>query len=219
MRAHPSIAPVLAALALFFSLSGTALAAVIISKNSQVAAHTIAGANAPSGDNKNIIAGSLGTSDLHSGAVTTSKVASHAVTAAKLATSVPGALGILVGRQDLAPGDPIVNSAPLLTAGPWTLTASCLANGPSYKATVTLDSTDDSPTALSIDTTPGARFTTETKTVVENGFIMGTRILGVDISVVSLAGASRHLSGRVTAIVDTSDNPTSCLFTFEGVGT
>jgi hypothetical protein len=218
MRARPSTPAVLATLALFFSLSGTALAAVIITKNSQVAANTIAGAKAPSGDNKNIIAGSLGTSDLHSGAVTTSKVASQAITAAKLAPSVPGALGIRVGRQDLAPGAP-ANTAPLLTAGPWTLTASCLEDGPSWTASVTLDATDDGPTALSIDTTPGQRFTTSTPTIVTTGVVQGTRILGVDISVVALSGASGHLGGRVTAMVDTSVNPPSCVFTFEGVGT
>jgi hypothetical protein len=83
---------------------------------------------------------------------------------------------------------------------------------------VTLDATDDGPTALSIDATPGQRFTTSTPSIVTTGVVQGTRILGVDISVVSLAGASDHLSGRVTAMVDTSDGPPSCVFTFEGVG-
>ncbi len=64
-----------ALVALFFSLAGTAEAALIITKNDQVGPGTIAGAAAPSGDNKNIIAGSVGARDLHSGAVTASKLA------------------------------------------------------------------------------------------------------------------------------------------------
>jgi hypothetical protein len=55
---------------------GTALAAtVIITSNSQVAAHTIAGARAASGINKNIIPGSVGGSDLAPGTVTAANVA------------------------------------------------------------------------------------------------------------------------------------------------
>jgi len=70
MRKQPSLATVVAFLALFISMTGTALAAVIITSNDQVAAHTIAGANAPAGDNENLISGSVGTSDLHGNAVT-----------------------------------------------------------------------------------------------------------------------------------------------------
>lgn len=80
----PSLATVLAALALFVSLSGTAMAAVIITSNSQVAAHTIAGARAPSGDNQNLISRSVGTSDLHTSAVTGTKIANGAVGTSKL---------------------------------------------------------------------------------------------------------------------------------------
>jgi hypothetical protein len=84
MRRPPSAALVIACLALFIALSGTAMAAVIITNNHQVAAHVIAGGKAPAGDNKNIIARSLGTSDLHAGAVTNSKIADFAVTTSKL---------------------------------------------------------------------------------------------------------------------------------------
>jgi hypothetical protein len=74
MRRRPSTATVLAAIALFFSLSGPAMAALIISNNSQVGAHTIAGAAGPSADHKNIIPKSIGTSDLHDGVVTSRKL-------------------------------------------------------------------------------------------------------------------------------------------------
>jgi hypothetical protein len=67
---RPSPALVVAALALVMSVAGNAAAAVIITANNQVAAHVIGGVNAPSGDNHNLIAGSVGTADLHAGAVT-----------------------------------------------------------------------------------------------------------------------------------------------------
>jgi hypothetical protein len=69
MRKHISLATLLSALALFVSLSGTAVAAVIITSNSQVAAHTIAGAAAAAGKNENLIRGSVGGADLADGTV------------------------------------------------------------------------------------------------------------------------------------------------------
>jgi len=89
MRKHVALPTVLSVLALIVAMSGTAAAVtrVLIKHNSQVAAHTIAGANAPSGDKKNIIPGSLGSSDLHSGAVTNSKIGSNAVRAGNIGSS------------------------------------------------------------------------------------------------------------------------------------
>lgn len=84
MRNRPTLAIVLSILALIISMTGTAMAAVIITSNHQVAAHTIAGANAPSGDNENLISGSVGTSDLHGSAVTGEKVASDTITNADI---------------------------------------------------------------------------------------------------------------------------------------
>lgn len=81
MKKHLSLPTLLiASLALFLSLSGTAAAAIIISSNQQVASHVIAGANAPSGDNKNLISGSVGHSDLHANAVTGANVANGSLT-------------------------------------------------------------------------------------------------------------------------------------------
>jgi hypothetical protein len=84
---------------LLVAMSGTAVAttALLVTKNKQVAAHVIAGANAPRGDNQNIIAGSVGSSDLHSGAVSSSKLAAGAVTGRAVAN------GSLTGA-DLAAG-------------------------------------------------------------------------------------------------------------------
>jgi hypothetical protein len=78
MRTRRSPATIIALVSLFFSLSGTALAAVIISSNSQVAANTIAGHSGPASLKKNIIAGSVGTTDLHNKSVTAGKLAPSA---------------------------------------------------------------------------------------------------------------------------------------------
>lgn len=85
MRRHFTLATALAALALSVSLSGTAAAAIVISSNHQVATHTIAGANAPRGDNQNLISGSVGTTDLHGNAVTGTKVKDGSLSGADLA--------------------------------------------------------------------------------------------------------------------------------------
>jgi hypothetical protein len=69
-------------LAMFVSLSGTAVASIIISSNHQVAAHVIAGAKGPKRDNKNLIAGSVGGSDLHADAVSGAKVQNGSLTGA-----------------------------------------------------------------------------------------------------------------------------------------
>jgi hypothetical protein len=63
-RFRPSPAAVLACLALCTALGGTAVAAVIVSSNSQVAKNTIAGHKPPSGDHPNIISGSITSSDV-----------------------------------------------------------------------------------------------------------------------------------------------------------
>jgi hypothetical protein len=70
-----SPALLVALLALFLSLGGTALASLIITSNSQVAAHTIAGAKAGSGVNQNVIPGSLAGSDLANGTLTGTQIA------------------------------------------------------------------------------------------------------------------------------------------------
>ena len=94
MHKTSGAALVIAVIALLVSLSGTALAAVIISSNSQVAPHTIAGAKAPAGDNQNLIPGSVGGADLHGGAISSSKLAPQAVVAASVLGGLPCAFSI-----------------------------------------------------------------------------------------------------------------------------
>jgi hypothetical protein len=85
--AVPTVPMVLSLIALIVSVSGTAVAAttVIVTKNKQVASHVIAGSNAPKGDNKNIIPGSLGSADLHANSVTGAKVATGSLSGSDLA--------------------------------------------------------------------------------------------------------------------------------------
>ena len=80
-----SVYDVLALMSFFLVLcGGTALASVVISSNSQVGAGTISGHRPPTGNHTNIIAGSVGTSDLADGLVNSSKLAGHAVRAPAL---------------------------------------------------------------------------------------------------------------------------------------
>jgi hypothetical protein len=83
--------------ALFAALGGTASAAVVISSNSQVGPGVIAGSAAPAGTTKNVIAGTIGPSDLVDYAFTMPRIALNAVDSARI---VDGA----VRAADLAGG-------------------------------------------------------------------------------------------------------------------
>src|SRR5207302_2972093 len=69
MRNRPWGAMVVALIALFFSLGGTAVAALLITSNSQLGKNTISGHHPPKGDHANLIAGSVNAKDLAPGAV------------------------------------------------------------------------------------------------------------------------------------------------------
>jgi hypothetical protein len=74
IRTHLTYANVMATLAVFIALGGAAVAAVIITDNSQVDPNTISGHRPPAGKHSNIIGGSVNATDL----------ANHSVTAEKL---------------------------------------------------------------------------------------------------------------------------------------
>jgi hypothetical protein len=100
-------ANVVATLALFAALGGSAAAAVIVSSNDQIAPNTIYGANLPAGKNDNIVGGSIGSSDLANSAVINSKLAAGAVGSGKLADKavIAGKLGDgAVAPSNLASG-------------------------------------------------------------------------------------------------------------------
>ncbi|MGH2973379.1 MAG: hypothetical protein ACRDLL_00715 [Solirubrobacterales bacterium] len=86
IRNHLTYANVMATIAVFLVLGGgTAVAALVVSDNSQIGPGTVSGHKPPAGDHANVIGGSLGAADLAAGAVTNGKIANGAVTNAKLA--------------------------------------------------------------------------------------------------------------------------------------
>src|SRR4029078_9617720 len=93
LRSNLTYANVMATLAVFLVLGGgTALGAIVVSSNSQVAQNTISGHAPPAGKHANIIGGSLNATDLAANAVTGPKIAANAVTGAKvLDNSLTGA--------------------------------------------------------------------------------------------------------------------------------
>jgi hypothetical protein len=85
LRARLTYANVMSTLAVFLVLGGgTALAAYVVSSNSQIGPGTVSGHKPPSGDHANVIPGSLNGTDLADGAVGPADLANGAVTASKL---------------------------------------------------------------------------------------------------------------------------------------
>jgi len=88
MRSHLTYANVMATLAVFLVLGGgTAMAAYVVSSNSQVGPATISGHKPPTGKQANIIAGSVNPTDLANSVVTTGGITqTSAATAVNYAT-------------------------------------------------------------------------------------------------------------------------------------
>ncbi len=70
IRSHLTFANVVSVIALIVAMGGTALASVIITRNSQVGQGTISGHNPPRGKHPNLIGGSVNRADLSSGTKT-----------------------------------------------------------------------------------------------------------------------------------------------------
>jgi hypothetical protein len=79
-RKHLTFANVVSLIALFVALGGTAMAAVIITDNSQVAQDTISGHHPPTGKHSNLIAGSVNGQDVDNNSVTGSDVKQGSLT-------------------------------------------------------------------------------------------------------------------------------------------
>jgi hypothetical protein len=75
---------VVACVALFVALAGTAMASVIISSNSQVDRGTISGHHPPQGDHPNIIGGSINGKDVAAGSIGGGRLASNSVDSSKV---------------------------------------------------------------------------------------------------------------------------------------
>src|SRR3954452_6098743 len=83
---RPSPAMIVACVALFVALGGTAAAVTyVVSSNSQIAPGTISGHNPPSGKHGNIISGSVNGTDLAPNSVGSSEIGANAVGASKVA--------------------------------------------------------------------------------------------------------------------------------------
>jgi hypothetical protein len=79
-RKHLTFANVVSLIALFVALGGTAMAAVIITDNSQVAQDTISGHHPPTGEHSNLIASSVNGQDVDNNSVTGSDVKQGSLT-------------------------------------------------------------------------------------------------------------------------------------------
>jgi hypothetical protein len=76
---------VLAVIAIFLALGGTAYASFVVSSNRQIGPDTVSGHNPPSNKHSNLIAGSVSTQDLANSAVTSQKLANGAAISLKIA--------------------------------------------------------------------------------------------------------------------------------------
>jgi hypothetical protein len=145
IRARLTYANVISTLSLFLVLGGgTALAAYVVSSNSQIGPGTISGHNPPSGAHANIIGGSVNGSDLAGAAITTGKLANNAVTGPKVGND--SLTGADINESTLSPG--IFHSGPVTMAlgdpdvvmadnGSLTLTARCTSGAVENSAQLT----------------------------------------------------------------------------------
>jgi hypothetical protein len=119
---RPGHATVVAYLALFVALGGTAAAAVVVSSNSEIAPNTIYGANKPAGANDNIVDGSVAAADLKGNSVRSDRITDNSVASIDIAdgslTGADIADGSVNGNKlikNTVPGPKIANDS--LTGG------------------------------------------------------------------------------------------------------
>jgi hypothetical protein len=106
-RLHrPSPAMVVACIALFVALGGTAMAALVVSSNSQIGPNTIYGANKPSTANDNIVNGSIAPADIKPGSLASSAILDGSLTGADIAD---GSVGGGELTKNSVPGAKIIN--------------------------------------------------------------------------------------------------------------
>src|SRR3954468_6413118 len=84
LRHRPSPAMVVACLALFVALGGSAMAAFVVSSNSQIGPNTIYGANKPSTANDNIVDGSITSVDIKSESIGGGRILNGSLTGADI---------------------------------------------------------------------------------------------------------------------------------------
>jgi hypothetical protein len=119
LRSHVTFANVVSVTALFVALGGTAIASVIITDNSQVAANTISGHKPPSGKHANLFAGSVNAQD----------VAANSLTGASInETTLTGDSQNLIYTASASSSSGTVPITPIATVGPYTIEGQCENN-------------------------------------------------------------------------------------------
>jgi hypothetical protein len=205
-RFRPSHATLIAYVALFVALGGTALGAVVITSNSQVAKNTISGHRPPAGKHSNLIGGSVNGQD----------VADNSLTGGDISE------GSLTGnaRKLIYKASPSPQKTKLATAGPYTIKGRCfndgiqlktrlIANGPAGTADLMYDGTSNDNPNLGSSTT-----STEFATPANTDFtIVGAVAEDPDHN--RVAGTAMLRSGSELVQVDfdavaDSRNPRSC---------
>src|SRR5690348_7257646 len=91
---RPSPALIIALLALFVALGGSAYAAFVVSSNSQIGPDTVSGGNPPSGDHSNIVAGSVAAADLKPNSIGSGRILDNSLTGADIADGSISAVDI-----------------------------------------------------------------------------------------------------------------------------
>src|SRR4051794_24144899 len=81
---------VVACVALFFALGGSALAAFVVTSNSQIGPNTIYGANKPSTANDNIVDGSITSNDIKKQSIGSGRVTNNTLTGTQINESTLG---------------------------------------------------------------------------------------------------------------------------------
>ena len=227
-----SVYDVIALISLFLVVGGgTALAAFVVSSNSQVGPNTISGHKPPTGDHSNIITGSVNGTDLAANSVNSPKVTNgsllgsdlHAntITGSNLnATSVSNALKLQSASAYAQPGDTKV----FYNTGAFKLTGACNDfGGGTFNAVIQLSAGAGTPAFASINGS-GSRFVGDNPNFVALGNPVSSGSTNVKEGEFSAASAefTNHLSGHVLAVADGDPSdfggtPT-CEFTFEGIG-
>ena len=230
---RPSPALIIACVALFVALGGTALAtSYVVSSNSQIGPNTVSGHKPPSGDHANIIGASVNGTDLAQGAVSAGKLATNSVSSNKIANgsiagadldvpSVSQALDERLARQDEVS---IGNQVTLYNEGPWTLTGHCVSDGGnSYHATLELGTSANA--FISLDDGAAQHLFGFQSTQLLQTTSVGIGAPGDSAAkgghFIAAAPYGNHLSGNVMAIADGDPEETDapvCAFTFEGLG-
>jgi len=185
---------------------GTALAAYVVSSNSQIGPGTVSGHKPPSGDHPNVIAGSIIGQDVADNSLGGSDI---------LESSLTGS-----ARKLIYKASPSQQTKPLATAGPYTIKGRCfnsgvqlktqlIAHGPAGTADLMYDGTSDDNPNLGSSTT-SARLNLAANT---DRAIVGEEAEAPDHN--RVAGTAMLRSGSVLVQVDfnivaDSRNPHTC---------